>query len=90
METRSGKSDPRRLSYSNSLFKFPFVDTFGSVREALQFQAEIPNFVDLAPAMQRRAASEVYRDLCLGSSRLKIGDIVRGLQVALRFCLESS
>ncbi len=74
-------SDPLRKSHPNTLFRFPFIDKFGTVKDALCYNFPEPEFLELAPAMQTKVATDMYNSFCIGGSKMKLIEVIDGLKV---------
>ena len=75
-----------RHGQTNAMYKFPFLDTKSSMRDVLnhgyeQEKEKDLHFVDLANHHQRRLATQLYADFCIGSSKMKLSDVISALQV---------
>lgn len=73
-----------RQSYPNTLFSYPFVDVYGTVRDALQYCSKEPDYIDMVPKIRKRAASQIYFDMCIGTSKMRIADVPQALQVCVQ------
>ena len=72
----------KKHSYTNALFKFPFVDNQGTVKDALNQVYETTRFIDInSVSLQRRLAKQVYEELSIGRSKMRLIDVLKGLEV---------
>ena len=79
-----------RHGQPNAMYKFPFLDTKSSMRDVLNHGSEAEkgvHFADLASHNQKRLATQLYTDLCIGSAKMKLFDVIPALQVSHLSCL---
>ena len=81
---KMGQMNTDRKSRSDAMAHFPFVDD-GTVGEALRNPPDEQGsriFQMTAPA-RKRWASQVYQNMCIGRSKMRLADVPEALRVSL-------
>lgn len=71
-----------RHGQPNSMYKFPFLDTKSSMRDVLTHSDKELEFSDLETHHQKRLATQLYADMCIGSAKMKLTDVIPALHVS--------